>query len=91
MWKNCDVQSFLLLPTVFDLRLLFGSYLWWGPIFCLLDAGIALQGLGGLSKTPRSRRLVHPGSLSASEEACGHFEVGQMGAHSEFRSEKVRK
>ena len=47
MWKICDVQPSLLLPTVFDLRLLFRKlYYMVGPyLLSLLDAGIALQGL----------------------------------------------
>ena len=46
MWKNCDVQPFLILPTVLDLRLLFRKLFTVGPyLLSLLDAGIALQGL----------------------------------------------
>ena len=46
MWKICDVQPFLLLSAVLDLRLLFNKLLMAGPyLLSLLDAGIALQGL----------------------------------------------
>ena len=46
MWNNCDVQPFLLLPTVLDLRLLFRKLFVAGLyLLSLLDAGIALQGL----------------------------------------------
>ena len=46
MWKVSDVQPFLLLPTVFDLRLLFRKLFMVGPdLLSLLVAGIALQGL----------------------------------------------
>ena len=59
MWENYDIQPFLLLPKVLDLRLLFrklyymaGPYLPFRKLFMvgpdllsLLDAGIALQGL----------------------------------------------
>ena len=47
MWKICDVQPFLLLSAVRDLRLLFRKpYYMVGPyLLSLLDAGIALQGL----------------------------------------------
>ena len=45
MWEICDVQPFLLLPTVLDLRLLFRELFMVGPyLLSLLDAGIALQG-----------------------------------------------
>ena len=46
MWKICDVQPFLLLPMVLDLRLQFRKlYYVVGPyLLSLLDAGIALQG-----------------------------------------------
>ena len=42
----CDVQPFLLLATMLDLRLLFRKpYYMVGPyLLSLLDAGIALQG-----------------------------------------------
>ena len=37
MWKVCDVQPFLLLPTVLDLVFCSESfYIWLGPIFCLV-------------------------------------------------------
>ena len=47
MWKICDVQPFLLLSAVLDLRLLFRKpFFVVGPyLLSLLDAGIALQGL----------------------------------------------
>ena len=46
MWIFCDVQPFLLLPTVLDPRLLFRKLFTVGPyLLSLLDAGIALQGL----------------------------------------------
>ena len=47
MWKIGDVQPFLLLPMVLDLRLLFRKlYYMVGPyLLSPLDAGIALQGL----------------------------------------------
>ena len=47
MWEICDVQPFLLLLTVLDLRLLFRKpYYVVGPyLLSLLDAGIARQGL----------------------------------------------
>ena len=46
MWKICDVQPFLLLPTVLDLRLQFRKLFMVGPYLpSLLDAGVALQGL----------------------------------------------
>ena len=47
MWKNCEVQPFLLLPAVLDPRLLFRklSYVVGHYLLSLLDAGIALQGL----------------------------------------------
>ena len=46
MWKICDVQPLLLLPTVLDLRLLFRKLFIARPyLLSLLDAGIALQGL----------------------------------------------
>ena len=47
MWKIRDVQPFLLLSAVLDLRLLFRKpYYMVGPyLLSLLDAGIALQGL----------------------------------------------
>ena len=46
MWEICDVQPFLLLPTVLDLRLLFRKLFMVAPdLLALLDAGIALQGL----------------------------------------------
>ena len=47
MWTICDVHPFLLLSAVLDLRLLFRKpYYMVGPyLLCLLDAGIALQGL----------------------------------------------
>ena len=46
MWKICDVQPVLLLPTVLDLRLLSRKLFMVGPyLLSLLDAGIALQGL----------------------------------------------
>ena len=46
MWTICDVQPFLLLPMVLDLRLLFRKLLMIGPcLLSLLDAGKALQGL----------------------------------------------
>ena len=47
MWNICDVQPFLLLPAVLDLRLLYRKpHYMVGPyLLSLLDAGIALQGL----------------------------------------------
>ena len=83
MWKICDVQPFLLLPTMLDLRLLFRKLFMVGPyLLSLLDAGIALQGL---------ITQVHDGLQGQDCEACGHFEVRQTGAHSEVRSGKVRE
>ena len=46
MWEICEVQPFLLLPTVLDLRLLFRKLFMVGPyLLSLRDAGIVLQGL----------------------------------------------
>ena len=46
MWKIYDVQTFLLLATVLDLRLLFRKLFIARPyLLSFLDAGIALQGL----------------------------------------------
>ena len=47
MWKICDVQPFLLLTAVLDLRLLFRKpfYIVRPYLLSLLDVGIALQGL----------------------------------------------
>ena len=47
MWKICDVQPFLLLSAVLDLRPLFKkpSYMVGPYLLSLLDAGVALQGL----------------------------------------------
>ena len=46
MRRICDVQPFLLLATVLDLRLLFRKLLITGAyLLSPLDAGIALQGL----------------------------------------------
>ena len=44
--KKCDVQPFLLLPTVLYLCLLLSKLFMVGPyLLSLLDVGIALQGL----------------------------------------------
>ena len=46
MWKNCDVQPFLLLATAPDLRLLFRTLFIAGlDLLSLLNAGIALPRL----------------------------------------------
>ena len=37
MWTNCDVQPFLLLPTVLDLRLLFRKLSMVGPYLLSLN------------------------------------------------------
>ena len=48
MWKICDVQPFLLLPTVLDLRLLFRKLFTVRPyLLSFLDAGIAIESRGG--------------------------------------------
>ena len=61
MWKICDVQPFLLLAAVRDLRLLFRKLFIARPsLLSLLDAGMALQGLSTqvLSKHRFSFRRV---------------------------------